>query len=146
MNRRSFLSLLAPAGAALLAPDLLLPARSIFLPPAGGWPADIYGYHAAFRPAICEGVPQSAAQALTLVVIEHGRTIPLLDVDPLADVRMAFDGKYVAYVVNGLIARHSLYSEGMDPMFYLAAKTRMPDSPLVERTGRDFTVIAAGPK
>jgi hypothetical protein len=37
MNRRGFLSLLAPAVALVIAPELLLPKRTFFLPPAGGW-------------------------------------------------------------------------------------------------------------
>lgn len=37
MNRRGFLSLLAPAAALIVAPELLLPKRTFFLPPAGGW-------------------------------------------------------------------------------------------------------------
>jgi hypothetical protein len=37
MNRRKFLSLIAAAPAALILPELLLPKRSFFLPPAGGW-------------------------------------------------------------------------------------------------------------
>lgn len=37
MNRRSFLSLIAPAAALIVAPELLLPKRTFFLPPAGGW-------------------------------------------------------------------------------------------------------------
>lgn len=40
MNRRGFLALLGGAGAALLVPELLVPKRTIFLPPAGGWPVD----------------------------------------------------------------------------------------------------------
>lgn len=37
MNRRGFLSLLAPAAALIVAPELLLPKRTFFLPPVGGW-------------------------------------------------------------------------------------------------------------
>lgn len=37
MNRRGFLGLLAPAAAVLAAPALLIPRRTFFLPPAGGW-------------------------------------------------------------------------------------------------------------
>lgn len=37
MNRRGFLSLLAPAAALIAVPELLIPKRSFFLPPAGGW-------------------------------------------------------------------------------------------------------------
>ena len=37
MNRRKFLGLIAAAPAALILPELLLPNRSFFLPPAGGW-------------------------------------------------------------------------------------------------------------
>lgn len=37
MNRRGFLSLIAPAAAALIVPQLLVPKRTIFLPPRGGW-------------------------------------------------------------------------------------------------------------
>lgn len=37
MNRRGFLALLAPAAALIVAPELLLPKRTFFLPPVGGW-------------------------------------------------------------------------------------------------------------
>lgn len=37
MNRRGFLSLLAPAAALIVAPELLIPRKTFFLPPAGGW-------------------------------------------------------------------------------------------------------------
>jgi hypothetical protein len=38
MNRRKFISLLAPvAVGALIVPELTLPKRTIFLPPSGGW-------------------------------------------------------------------------------------------------------------
>jgi hypothetical protein len=38
VNRRNFLSLIAAAApAALIAPELILPKRTFFLPPAGGW-------------------------------------------------------------------------------------------------------------
>lgn len=37
MNRRGFLSLIAPAAALIAAPELLLPRKTFFLPPAGGW-------------------------------------------------------------------------------------------------------------
>lgn len=40
MNRRGFLSLLAPAAALIVAPELLLPRRTFFLPPTGGWSGD----------------------------------------------------------------------------------------------------------
>jgi hypothetical protein len=40
MNRRGFLRLLAPAAALIAAPELLLPRRTFFLPPAGGWGGD----------------------------------------------------------------------------------------------------------
>lgn len=47
MNRRGFLSLIAPAAALIVAPELLLPKRTFFLPPGGGWsggyPADFIG-------------------------------------------------------------------------------------------------------
>jgi hypothetical protein len=38
MNRRKFLGFLAAGGAIAAAPALLLPERTIFLPPIGGWP------------------------------------------------------------------------------------------------------------
>lgn len=37
ITRRGFLSLLAPAAALIAAPELLLPKRTFFLPPVGGW-------------------------------------------------------------------------------------------------------------
>jgi hypothetical protein len=37
MNRRNFLSLVGASAAALIAPELLIPKRTFFLPPAGGW-------------------------------------------------------------------------------------------------------------
>lgn len=37
MNRRGFLKFLAPAAALIVAPELLIPKRTFFLPPAGGW-------------------------------------------------------------------------------------------------------------
>lgn len=38
MNRRKFLGLIAAAApAALILPELILPKRSFFLPPVGGW-------------------------------------------------------------------------------------------------------------
>lgn len=37
MNRRGFLGLVAAAVPALILPELLLPKRTFFLPPAGGW-------------------------------------------------------------------------------------------------------------
>lgn len=37
MNRRKFLGFLAAAGAAIAVPELLVPKKSFFLPPAGGW-------------------------------------------------------------------------------------------------------------
>lgn len=37
MNRRGFLSLIAPAAALIVAPELFIPKRTFFLPPAGGW-------------------------------------------------------------------------------------------------------------
>lgn len=37
ITRRGFLTLIAPAAGALLVPELLLPKRTFFLPPAGGW-------------------------------------------------------------------------------------------------------------
>ena len=37
MNRRGFLRLLANASAVLAAGEFLLPQRTIFLPPVGGW-------------------------------------------------------------------------------------------------------------
>lgn len=37
MNRRGFLTLLAPAAALIVAPELLIPRKSFFLPPVGGW-------------------------------------------------------------------------------------------------------------
>lgn len=37
MNRRGFLSLLAPAAALIVAPELLIPRRTFFLPPTMGW-------------------------------------------------------------------------------------------------------------
>jgi hypothetical protein len=40
ISRRGFLQgLLAAAPAALIVPELLIPTRTIFLPPAGGWVA-----------------------------------------------------------------------------------------------------------
>ena len=47
MNRRSFLRTLAlsAGGIALLGPELLVPKRTYFLPPAGGWlREDPYAY------------------------------------------------------------------------------------------------------
>jgi hypothetical protein len=55
MNRRGFLSLLAPAAAALVAPELLVPKRSIFLPPSGGWPVDVGKYASLEAPLLCGG-------------------------------------------------------------------------------------------
>lgn len=43
MNRRGFLAALLPAAAALVLPELLVPRRSFFLPPATGWPAGVEG-------------------------------------------------------------------------------------------------------
>lgn len=40
MNRRSFLALLP---AALILPELLLPKRTFFLPPSGGWSPMLWG-------------------------------------------------------------------------------------------------------
>jgi hypothetical protein len=40
VNRRGFLSLLAPAAAALMVPELLVPKRTIFLPPRRRWTVD----------------------------------------------------------------------------------------------------------
>jgi hypothetical protein len=37
MNRRQLLGLLAAAPVALIVPELLVPKRTFFLPPAGGW-------------------------------------------------------------------------------------------------------------
>lgn len=37
MNRRGFLGLVAAAVPALILPELLVPKRTFFLPPAGGW-------------------------------------------------------------------------------------------------------------
>lgn len=37
MNRRGFLGVLAGATTAIVVPELLLPKRTFFLPPAGGW-------------------------------------------------------------------------------------------------------------
>jgi len=37
LNRRGFLKLLTPAAAILVAPELLIPRKTFFLPPAGGW-------------------------------------------------------------------------------------------------------------
>lgn len=45
MNRRGFLSLLAPAAALIVAPELLLPKRTFFLPPVGGWRDDYAAFH-----------------------------------------------------------------------------------------------------
>lgn len=39
MNRRGFLTLAAPA--VLILPELLIPKRSFFLPPMGGWATEI---------------------------------------------------------------------------------------------------------
>jgi hypothetical protein len=42
MNRRGFLGVLAGAAAAIAVPELLIPKRSFFLPPPGGWrPSDL---------------------------------------------------------------------------------------------------------
>lgn len=38
MNRRGFLGLLGGAAVAAVVPELIAPARTIMLPPAGGWP------------------------------------------------------------------------------------------------------------
>lgn len=37
MNRRGFLKFLAPAAALIVAPEILIPRKTFFLPPAGGW-------------------------------------------------------------------------------------------------------------
>lgn len=37
MNRRSFLTIAGLSAAGLIVPELILPKRSFFLPPAGGW-------------------------------------------------------------------------------------------------------------
>jgi hypothetical protein len=68
MNRRKFLGLLAAAPAALILPELLVPKRTFFLPPATGWAqpslADMWlDYANEVRPA---GVIVSAIQGVLI--------------------------------------------------------------------------------
>jgi hypothetical protein len=52
MNRRNFLGLLAPA---LILPELLVPKRTFFLPPKGGWWPEQLMLHA--RLGVSVGTP-----------------------------------------------------------------------------------------
>lgn len=63
MNRRGLLQLLAGSAAALAAGELLIPSRTIFLPPRGGWPTSRLGMYfgTAWLPGYAEGEPMAAA-------------------------------------------------------------------------------------
>lgn len=45
MNRRGFLGFAATAAGLLVVPELLLPRKTFFLPPAGGWREGNDGAH-----------------------------------------------------------------------------------------------------
>lgn len=44
ISRRQFVGILAGAAAAIAVPELLVPKRTFFLPPPGGWPNDMNRY------------------------------------------------------------------------------------------------------
>jgi hypothetical protein len=123
MNRRGFLSILAPAAVGtLVAAELTMPSRSIFLPPAGGWPARpwvgkirssykvgepdewckmLYG-KPQFPLAVAGGIDFGFGIDATSVAIYHaGRWIPLDDVKSTDRFSIEYDGESAKYLRNG---------------------------------------------
>lgn len=108
MNRRGFLSLLAPAAAALIVPELLVPKRKIFLPPPGGWPNRIYGeswIDSALRMR-GEAVDYAMGCDATVLSIYHGgRVILVRDFKTTDVLGIEHDGSQVRYLKNGELLR-----------------------------------------
>jgi hypothetical protein len=85
MNRRGFFGLLGAAAAAAIAVpelELLVPKRTIFLPPAGGW---------ALR----------GNQLLTIAMISREALRVLTMTIEVADLQRNFDRSFVAYSDDG---------------------------------------------
>lgn len=59
MDRRSFLKLLAGSAAAVAAGELLLPKRTFFLPPPGGWALGNVDVEAIIKKALARDIAKS---------------------------------------------------------------------------------------
>lgn len=106
MNRRSFISLIAPAAAALI-----VPSRTIFLPPRCGWPIGDHPFHErgcdiAAAYGLIYGVDYSIGMDATSLVIRHrGEIIHAGEVRDDVVVGMHFDGSRLTYLKNGEVLR-----------------------------------------
>lgn len=105
MNRRGFLTLLAGAAAIAAVPELFVPKRTFFLPPAGGWLRDDY-YSLEWPNVLREKLAQDMADAYARdhVILSAEYYTPIEPADPFVRIG-GHEGKVYTFQRDGDVWR-----------------------------------------